>query len=51
VAYAFAYVMDWLHWLLGWVVQFSPTITRHMVCFCHYLLSFLFLFLFDVFDG
>ena len=32
MAYAFAYLMDWIKWLVGWAVTIGPTITRHMVC-------------------
>ena len=41
LAYAFAYVMELLHWLLGRLINFRPTITRHMVCImaCHHWFS------------
>lgn len=41
VAYSFAYVMEFLHWVFGRLVSFRPTITRHMVCTmaCHHWFS------------
>lgn len=41
VAYAFAYVMEFLHWILKRFFNFRPTITRHMVCTmcCHHWFS------------
>jgi sterol-4alpha-carboxylate 3-dehydrogenase (decarboxylating) len=32
MAYAFAYVMEWLQYLFGWAIRVGPTITRQMVC-------------------
>lgn len=41
VAYSFAYIMEFLHWLLAPFMEFRPTITRHMVCTmaCHHWFS------------
>ena len=41
IAYAFAYVMEMIVWLLSPFVRVRPTITRHMVCTmsCHHWFS------------
>eukprot|EP00742_Colponemidia_sp_Colp-10_P008768 GILJ01009516.1.p1 GENE.GILJ01009516.1~~GILJ01009516.1.p1 ORF type:complete len:351 (-),score=23.26 GILJ01009516.1:24-1076(-) len=30
-AYIFAFLLEWLHWLLSWFVHFKPKLTRQMV--------------------